>query len=187
MCLLPKTPSVRSAACAVPYAFQHRRHRPELGSCPVCGPLQSLHCGTGLGSEQNLALPPHTRPHVRTCWFLGWNDLPQTTQILSAMTDCSDRKAMPYTPLCFCGTTASPDASTFMTISGSNVVNRAEAACPSPSHTPSTYGGIGRSALGISIADWMGTAWLGRRSTVGQYSVAAICSVVTTCGSTGSA
>src|SRR5215469_7340923 len=146
-----------------------------------------LHSGPGAGGEQNLAFPPHTRPQVRTWAFFGRNALPQTTHVRSAVSATSVGKAIRYLPLACCRTVTNPDPSTFMTISGSIVVNLADAESPSPNQVPRAYGGIGRSASGHSIAVGRATAWLRRCSIVWQRSVAAICSVVTTSGGTGSA
>ncbi len=69
-----------------------------------------------------------------------------------------------------------------MTISGSAVVKRALALCPSPSQTPSTYGGSGSAASGSCSGAALVTEWFARRSAVAQRTVAAISAVVRTAG-----
>src|SRR5262249_6625881 len=158
---------------------------PVPGSWPTAGPPQRAQLTAGTGGEQNLALPPQARPQVRTCRFFGVNVLPQTTHTRSATGAASSGNAIRQRLRGPCGATTRPDASIFMTISGSKLVTLALADAPSPSHAPRAYGGIGRSASGRSRGRGMHTAWLGRRSAVGQRIVPAICSVVITSGGTG--
>src|SRR5918997_427446 len=130
----------RRIAATEPCPLWQRMHLPR----PEHGSPQSGQLGAGTGSDTNLALPPHERPHVLTWLVNGTNGLPHTTHLRSASGSRSGicnwySDARP--PANFVrSVTRYPSPSSRIAISGSAEVNRAEAECPSPSQTPSAYG-----------------------------------------------
>ena len=69
--------------------------KPVPGSCPTLGSPHLRQTGLGTGGDENLALPPHTRPQVRAWSFLGMKAFPQTTHVRSATFTSPAGKAMP--------------------------------------------------------------------------------------------
>src|SRR5258708_24944472 len=180
MCLSPSTPRPRRMPVTDPSDVRQAWHIPGAEMRPLKGLPHRAQAGSCRRCPAANALRPHARPHVMTSDVAGMNCLPQTGHVLAAEATGrlvrGSRRA--YLRRLFSFGASRPWPSTSMAISGSADVNCALELVPSPSHTPSTYGGSGRSASGRQSGSAVATERLGRTSLPTPRG-AAVCSVVT--------